>query len=99
MTLKNCYTCRRPEYHAPIRASSEGPGEPAYFECEPLGCTGVDEIDEEGDEFECFDWQPLKAERDVYDNLAANTSPEHARQRMPEMVRAGVTSCGLALVL
>ena len=41
----------------------------------------------------------IRHQADVYDNLAAQTSPQHARQRTPEMVKAGVTSCGVALVL
>jgi len=102
MTPKNCYKCRRPEYHASCRATRTEPAEPAWFKCPLHGNIGADEID---GEFECADWQPqeghpmIKHRADLYDRLAENTSPDHAQRQQPAMVRAGVSSCGLALSL
>lgn len=93
MIVCNCYICRLPVFHISRGASSEGPAEPAWFDSPIHGHIGSDEVDEP---LECPDWQPKP---DLYDQLAENTSPEHARLRQPEMVRAGVTSQGIMLTL
>lgn len=100
MTLKNCYTCRKGDFYPPQPATAFDPADEAFFWCEPVGITNSDEIDRD---FACEDWDPRSGcysrDSDLYDNLAENTSPDHAQRRMPEMVEAGVTSCGLALVI
>lgn len=92
--IHNCYTCKLPDFHASCPATRTEPAVPAYFECELHGCTGADEVD---GEFQCPDW--LRNGHDLYDELAQQTSPDHARRRQPAMVEAGITSCGLALVI
>ena len=104
--MNNCYDCQRPEYHAGIRASSEGPAITGWFDCPLHGILSADDVD---GEFQCPDCQPasnllaaawrLRNGRDVYDNLAAQTSEDHAQRRQPEMVKAGVTSAGVMLAL